>query len=325
MLFASLLLGQAHGANWRVAEDHGRDVAVVQMFVRFVVKQTLGQATARGNGNRRQFNGTGVVADGINTRHAGVLEFINDDVAFFIGFHAGNSQIEVVRFWLTTNRPNQAVYRFATTIFQLQGQAAVSVFNNRFWNRVSMQSRAFGVHHLNQRLDDHRIKTAQRRVFTHEQVSFCAQAINHTSQFNGDVACANNGYTFWQRWQLKETIRINTVFHARNVRMARTPAGGNQNMIGSDGFTIHFNGFCINEAGKAFDHIDIIFAQHVVVRGMNTIDISGTRGDQFIPVELIDGGVETVIRTVHVDRFADLCGMPHHFLRYAANVNAGAA
>ena len=96
-------------------------------------------------------------------------------------------------------------------------------------------------------------------------------------------------------------------------------------MIGSDDFTIHFNGFCINEAGKAFDHIDIIFAQHVVVRGMNTIDISGTRGDQFIPVELIDGGVETVIRTVHVDRFADLCGMPHHFLRYAANVNAGAA
>ncbi len=96
-------------------------------------------------------------------------------------------------------------------------------------------------------------------------------------------------------------------------------------MIGSDDFTIHFNGFCINEARKAFDHIDIIFAQHVVVRGMNTIDISGTRGDQFIPVELIDGCVETVIRTVHVDRFADLCGMPHHFLRYAANVNAGAA
>ena len=107
--------------------------------------------------------------------------------------------------------------------------------------------------------------------------------------------------------------------------MARAPAGGDQNMIGSNGFTVHFNGFGINEARKTFNHIDIIFAQHVVVRGMNAIDISGTAGNQFIPVELIDGGVETVIRPVHMDRFADLCGMPHHFLRYAANVNAGAA
>ncbi|XPE42288.1 hypothetical protein ACNKHK_22640 [Shigella flexneri] len=68
MLFTSLLLGQADSANWRMAEDHGRDVAVVQMFVRFVVKQTLRAATARGNGNRRQLNGTGVIADGINPR-----------------------------------------------------------------------------------------------------------------------------------------------------------------------------------------------------------------------------------------------------------------
>ena len=167
------------------------------MLVRLVVKQTLGQATARGNGNRRQLNGTGIVADGINTRHAGVLEFINDDVAFFVGFHAGNSQIEVVRFWLTTNRPNQAVYRFATTIFQLQGQAAVSVFNNRFWNRVSMQSRAFGVHYLNQRVDDHRVKATQRRVFAYEQVRLGTQAVNHTSQLNGNVACTNNSHAFW--------------------------------------------------------------------------------------------------------------------------------
>ncbi len=325
MLFASLLLGQAHGTNRRMAEDHGRDVAVVQMLVRLVVKQTLGQAAARGNGNRRQLNGPGVIADGINTRHAGVLEFINDDVAFFVGFHASNRQVEVVGGRFTTDRPNQAIYRFATTIFQLQGQATISVFNDCFWYRVSMQSRAFGVHHLNERVDDHRVEAAQRRVFTHEQMRFCAQTVNYARQFNGDVACANNGHAFWQRGQLKETVGVDTIFHTRNARMARATTGSNQNMIGSNGFTVHFNGFGIHKAGKAFNHIDIIFAQHVVVRGMNAINISGTRGDQFIPIELIDGGVETVIRPVHVDCFADLCGMPHHFFRYAANVNAGAA
>ena len=197
MLFASLLLGQAHGANRRVAEDHGRDVVVVQMLVRLVVEQTLGQTTARSNGNRRQLNGTGVIANGINPRYAGVLEFINDDVAFFVGFHASNGQVKVIGGWFTTDRPNQAIHRFATAIFQLQSQTAVGVFNDRLRNRMSMQGRTFGVHHLDQRLDDHRIKAAQRRVFTHEQVSFCAQAVNYACQFNGDVACANNGYTFW--------------------------------------------------------------------------------------------------------------------------------
>ena len=58
---------------------------------------------------------------------------------------------------------------------------------------------------------------------------------------------------------------------------------------------------------------------------MNTVDIGGTAGDQRFPVEFIDSGIETIIRTVHVDRFTDLRRVPHYFLRYAADVHAGAA
>ncbi len=38
---------------------------------------------------------------------------------------------------------------------------------------------------------------------------------------------------------------------------------------------------------------------------MNTVDIGGTAGDQRFPVEFIYSGIETIIRTVHVDRFTD--------------------
>ena len=128
------------------------------MFVRLVVKQTLGETAAGGNGDRSQLDGTGIIADGVNTRNVGILEFIDDDIAFIVGYHSGSGEIEVIGCRFATDRPNQAVHGLAAAIFQLQGQAAVGVLHYRFRNGMGMQLRAFGVHHLNQRFNDQRIE-----------------------------------------------------------------------------------------------------------------------------------------------------------------------
>ncbi len=47
--------------------------------------------------------------------------------------------------------------------------------------------------------------------------------------------------------------------------MARTSAGGDQNMVGRNGFAIDFNGMRINKTGKTGDDIDLIFPQNIVV------------------------------------------------------------
>lgn len=95
-------------------------------------------------------------------------------------------------------------------------------------------------------------------MFTHKQMRFRAEAVNHARQLNGDVTCANNRHALWQSRKGEEAIRINTVFHARNIRVARTTACGDQNMIGRDGFAVYLQRFGINEAGKAFDYINVI-------------------------------------------------------------------
>lgn len=82
---------------------------------------------------------------------------------------------------------------------------------------------------------------------------------------------------------------------------------------------------CCSPTAKAFDYINVIFTEHVFIGGMNTVDIGGTAGDQRFPVELVDGGIETIIRAVHMDRFTDLRRVPHHFFRHTANIYAGAA
>ena len=190
---------------------------------------------------------------------------------------------------------------------------------------MGMQLRAFGVHHLNQRFHDQRIEATQRRVFTHEQVRLRAQAVNYARQLNGDIARADNRNAFRQRRQFEETIGINAVFDAGDIRMARAAAGGDQNMIGGYRLAVNFDGFRIDKTGEAFNHIDLIFAQHVIVGGVDTIDIGATAGDQFVPVEVIDSGIKTVIRTIQMDGFTDLRRMPHDFFRHAADVHAGTA
>ena len=152
-----------------------------------------------------------------------------------------------------------------------------------------------------------------------------AQSVNHTRQLNGDIARADNRNALRQRRQFEETIGINTVLDAGNARMARTAAGGDQNMVGGYRLAVNFDGFRIDKTGEAFNDIDLVFAQHVIVRGVDTIDIGATAGDQLIPVEVINCGIKTVIRAIQMDGFTDLRRMPHHFLRYAADVHAGAA
>ena len=96
-------------------------------------------------------------------------------------------------------------------------------------------------------------------------------------------------------------------------------------MIGSDRLTVNFDRLRVNKARKTMNNIDVVLAQHIVVRGMNTVDIGSTAGDQLVPVKVIDGGVKAVIRAIHMDCFTDLGRMPHHFLRYTTHIHAGAA
>ena len=137
------------------------------------------------------------------------------------------------------------------------------------------------------------------------QMRFGAQAVNYTCQLNRDVTSANNRNAFWQGRQFEETVGVDTVFHTRNVRVARAATGGDQDMIGGDRLAVDFDRFGINKARKTSDHIDVVFAQYVVIRGMDTVDISRTAGNQLVPVKVIDGGVKAVIRAIHMNSFTN--------------------
>ncbi|MNE70229.1 hypothetical protein D3C80_1660070 [compost metagenome] len=75
-----------------------------------------------------------------------------------------------------------------------------------------MQGWPFGVHHLNQGFNNHRIEGTQRGVFTHEQVRFRSQRVHHTCNFYRDVASTHYCHAFWHGIQLKEAVGVDAVF-----------------------------------------------------------------------------------------------------------------
>ncbi len=190
---------------------------------------------------------------------------------------------------------------------------------------MGVQRRAFGVHHFHQRVGDQRIEAAQRRVFAYEQMRFGTQRVNHACQLNGDIAGADDCGTLRQRLQFEEADRIDAVFRARYVGMARTAAGGDQNMVGGNTFAVHFHGMGVDETGEALDDVDVVFAQHVIVRGVNTIDVGAAVFHQRLPAEMVYCGIKAVIRTVEMDSLGDLRRVPHHFFRNTTHIHAGAA
>ena len=166
----SFRFGQADGADGRVAEHHGRYQIVVEVLVRLVVEQPLGEATARRDGHRGKLDATRVVTHCIDVGDGGVLELVGRDKALLVQRDACGSQIEVVGSRYPADGPDQAVDGEVATIFQLQGQAVVSVLEHGFGNGVGVQLGPFLRHDFDQCLVDHGVEVAQRRVLAHHQM-----------------------------------------------------------------------------------------------------------------------------------------------------------
>lgn len=180
-----------------MVEDYGRNVVVIQMFIRFVIKQAFRETAIRCNCYRCQFYCIRVIVYRVNIFNIGVLIFIDDDIVFFVSFNVSGFQVDVVIGRFAINRLNQVIYRFIAIIFQFQRQVIIGIFYYRFRDGVGVQLRVFGVYYFDQRFGNYRVEVAQRRMFTYKQMRFRVEVVNYVRQFNGDVIRVNNRYAFW--------------------------------------------------------------------------------------------------------------------------------
>lgn len=315
-------LGQANGADGRVAEHHGRYQIVVEVLVRLVVKQPFGETTARRDGHRGELDATGVVTHRIDVGDGGVLELVGRDEALLVQRDACGSQIEVVGSRYAADGPDQAVDGEVAAIFQLQGQAVVSVLEHGSGNGVGVQLGPFLRHDFDQCLVDHGVEVAQRGVLAHHQMGLGAERLHHASDLHRDVARTDHGNPLGLVLQVKETVGVDTQLGTRDRRNFRAATGGDQDVVGRVVLAIDLDGVAADEAGEALDHGDLVLAQHVLIGLVDAADVGLAGLDQLGPAEVVEGGVETVVGAIF-QGIGDLAGIPHGLLRYAADVDAG--
>ncbi len=139
--------------QWRMAEDHGRNVAVIQMLIRLLLNR------------RSERRRPAATATGVSSLHPcyrpprkylqrWCFDIFDDDIAFFVGFNASGFQVDVS---LAGSRPIAQSRQSTVSLRPLPAPA--SGYHRHFSLPLSgwlgVQLRAFGVHHFNQRFRDH--------------------------------------------------------------------------------------------------------------------------------------------------------------------------
>mmetsp|Transcript_38336 Transcript_38336/g.89724 ORF Transcript_38336/g.89724 Transcript_38336/m.89724 type:complete len:368 (-) Transcript_38336:647-1750(-) len=82
-------LRQADGANWRVGEDHGGNVCVLELRLRCAPKEPIGKPPASSDGDGREFVAASrAVAQAVEALHPRVLLRIHHDAPLAVELHA---------------------------------------------------------------------------------------------------------------------------------------------------------------------------------------------------------------------------------------------
>ncbi len=141
--------------------------------------------------------------------------------SLFVGFNASGFQVDVVIGRLATI----AQIRQSTVSLRPSSSSSVSCHRHfspplSGWHWYATVG--FGVHHFDQRFRDHRVEAAQRACLRTNRCVFAPRPLI-TPAIQRRCNPRQQPLRALAAPEGEEAIRINTVFHARNIRVARTP------------------------------------------------------------------------------------------------------
>ena len=116
-LLARLRLGEADHADFRLGEHRGRHVGVVDRR-RLAAEHRIGEGVALADGDRREVDAVGHVADRVDVGDGGLRIGVDGDAAVFGELHAGRFQAETHDVRLAAGREHHHVGRHLLAIGQ---------------------------------------------------------------------------------------------------------------------------------------------------------------------------------------------------------------
>lgn len=305
VLLDGLGLGQADAADFGVGENNRGDVVVVKLEGGEFrsSKQTMGQTTTSSDGDGRQFNLTSDITEGEDIVDAGVLVFVGDDVTLVVDLDAGLFQTNATSGGCATNSPDEVVDIFecglvAAAVLVSDGKLAVGILLDLGGLALLVQVDAQTLVFIGDGFLNDGVEAAEESVVAHEEMSLCAEGVEHAREFDGNVAGTNDGDLLGLLLDFEEAVGVDTQLGARDRRRyARVSADGDEDLLGVDddlGSVVesHLGLVLGQELTPAVEVLNLVIDEVSLVDSVESLDVGIALVLKCRPVEgscLLDG------------------------------------
>ena len=268
---AGRLFGEPDGADRRTAENHRRNVLVIQVPVALSAKQPVRQPPARRDRHRCELRAPRHVPDGINSGRAARLVGVGGDEALDIERHPGLGERQVLHHRHPSDRPQHAIERAQSpAVARGELERAAGAARQRRGRGVRDDLHALLAQHVERRLAEHVVEGLQRRVAAQHQRGAGPEAGENAGELDGDVTAAHNRDAPWALGELEEAVGGDAELGAGNQGPARPPTGGEDDVRGLQAAPGGRDRVLIEEARPGAYQLDLVARQ---VRGVRLVQL----------------------------------------------------
>ncbi len=190
---------------------------------------------------------------------------------------------------------------------------------------AEVQVHAMLPHVIGQFGGDLRIEAVQQSRTAHEQLDLAAQGLQHAGQFHGHVPATDNSHAPRRRAQAEEVVGHLPQHRARDCRPRWPPARGDQQVLRTQAHAVGVHhGARIQQPSMAGHQHHAAFVQPPAIAGMDARDVALAMDDELLPVQRRRRRFEPQRRGQR-DLLRELGRQPHRLLRYATDIDTGAA
>src|SRR6185503_19506884 len=287
-------------------------------------EKAVGETPTGGDRDRRQIYAADDIADCIDAGYVGGLIGVGHDIAVRVGGHPRRPQIQAVGIGASSDCPYQAVhafYRFA--IFERNAKACGFFF---YFCDFATVDYAHSVrdHLRHQFPTQHDVKIIQEVRTTDHHRHLATERPQQTSQFDGDIASADDCDVLRLLLQFKEAIGRNAERCPGQVWHERATADRNDNVFGRERVGTDLDCFRADEARPTPHDGHAVFCQRALMGSLQVEHMLVALSFENTPVEGMRWNGKTVVRCF-IQRMGEVGAVPHDLLRHAADIHACAA
>ena len=279
---------------------------------------------ALADGNGRQLDAVGDVADGMDVGHIRRAVGIDLDGAAVVQRHARRLQPQAFDIGPAADRPQEHVGLHRLIVLEVDADAAAVGLFKALQPAVELEVDALGHGNGQQPVGQRRLPAAQHRVGPVDQRHLDAKLMENAGEFIGDIAAAGDDQRLGQLFEMEDLVGGDAKLGALHIGHQRPRAGGDQDALRRDALAADIERVRIDEGRPGLEHRHLVAVERVQIDAVQPVDLAQHIVAQRRPVERL--ALDLPAEAPRIDQIlGKMRAIDEQLLGHAAADDAGAA